>query len=163
MEWFQARARWHLGYRRFYSIGRRAMRLSDAIAMGRVLVIPRPEVILIDREHGCALGMGLAGSGFLATDFDIRGTKPYEALVKNWPWLESEAGSVPCQCGFLGRTWHFDVIGHIFDSHVVGDGRWTLDQLIDWIRSVEPAEDCESKETDCASTEPLSNGVTSTK
>ena len=41
---------------------------------------------------------------------------------------------------------YYSTIAHIFDYHVMTTGQWTLDQLIDWIRSVEPDEPVETSE-----------------
>ena len=41
---------------------------------------------------------------------------------------------------------------HLFDDHIMAEGsprqhgeRWTLEQLVDWVRSVEPADEAEKQ------------------
>jgi len=41
------------------------------------------------------------------------------------------------------------VVVHLFNDHVMTRKDWTLDQLIDWVRSVEPA-DPEEKASEAA-------------
>ena len=105
------------------------MRLSDAIALGRTLVNPMRGFLLDDaKKNGCALGMGLMGCG-----------SEKRNVAEEWPWTANWADSFPCGCArtdSMGK-----VIAHIFDEHVCDKPQsWTLDQLIDWVRSVEPAE-----------------------
>jgi hypothetical protein len=110
------------------------MRLSEAIALGRTLCISTPYAQDDGAGGGCALGMGaramnrkFLGSFSIAPD----------------PVLHVPC-DFPCKCKDT-RMGYFDGklgggIAHIFNEHVHGDKSWTLDQLIDWVRSVEPAE-----------------------
>lgn len=97
------------------------MQLSIAMAMGRVL-IPNPSSTTFCR---CAIGMGLAAIGH---DFHSNGKdNSFHALGTawdEWPWIKEN-----------GMTRE---ISNRFSA--VRHGLITLDQLIDWVRSVEPAE-----------------------
>lgn len=117
-------------------------RLSTSIALGRTAVAPYIGSIFktlemgeVDFSQGCALGMGLIGSGEEITErFGLT-----KSIYVAWPWLNMQMPT-PCGCTDTFRSNAFGVIGHIFDEHVMGDKDWTLDQLIDWVRSVEPPE-----------------------
>lgn len=111
------------------------MRLSEAIALGRVLLTPIPGNYFSGDNSGCALGMGLAGVGCKSRDTAVI----EKDLDKHWSWMNNRIPSLPCGC----VSTNFDIatnIVHLFDEHVCGNKDWTLDQLIDWVRSVEPAE-----------------------
>lgn len=122
------------------------MRLSDAIAMGRVLLKPKAYVTIMDGE-GCALGMAFAAIGVTSHKEAVKRCK----TVPEWKWLgKTKPVLFPCYCNPAEdrilrykddyRGW----IAHLFNEHVCGDKTWNLDQLIDWIRSVEPAEPSDS-------------------
>jgi hypothetical protein len=112
------------------------MRLSDAIAMGRMLVPEQRRFVL----GGCAFGMALKACGAELL---------YEEVKRLWPWTaEKQEIEPPCGCvaSFVYPAADASAaIFHLFDNHVRGNPNifrpWTLDQLIDWVRSVEPAED----------------------
>jgi hypothetical protein len=138
------------------------MRLSDAIATGRVLLIPTVHYLVTpDGSGGCALGMALRAMGETRKTmikpsfkiFDIvvdEGGEDYTLVSKYWPWTDAKAKSIPCieTCQMEEGDDMQDLIVHIFDSHVGID--WTLDQLIDWVRSVEPEEPLPLREVDVA-------------
>lgn len=105
------------------------MKLSDAIALGRTLKSPRAYTLGIGEDGGCAIGMGLAA-------VDEHGSWP--AVMTRWPWLTNQR-ELPCGCN-EGVGCSASAIVHVFDFHVYEKCDWTLDQLIDWVRSVEPAE-----------------------
>jgi hypothetical protein len=115
------------------------VRLSDAIATGRVLLKPLAgELIDMNGTAGCALGMAAKAAGIESISVDIR---------LKWPWIREEA-EMPCSCipsctpfaSMHSPKPCFGIITHIFDDHVMTRQDWTLDQLIDWVRSVEPPE-----------------------
>ena len=111
------------------------MRLSDAIAMGRMLAKPCPGAYIRSGPEACALGMA-ALAAINLPHVRITSTE----ILAEWPWLRIVL-PIPCECG--GETSVRYIIEHLFDDHVIdrhGCNVWTLDQLIDWIRSVEPAE-----------------------
>ena len=107
------------------------MRLSDAIALGRTLIKSVPYYRNDTNGGGCALGMADVAIG--STD-----------SLNHYPWTCAEGSKfdLPCGCEkvILNHQWASRIIVHIFNEHVHGDGDWTLDRLIDWVRSVEPIE-----------------------
>ena len=118
------------------------MKLSNAMATGRVLLRARAG-IFVAGSSGCALGMAYKASGLTAQDKIVGYTM--NDCHHAWPWTRQSLKTVPCTCGVedynLGQaiTHLFDV--HVMDAAVRNVKAWTLDQLIDWVRSVEPAED----------------------
>ena len=113
------------------------MRLSDAIALGRMLALPWERG---NRGGGRKCAMMLAG---LAANGDCGD------FITNLPFAASDSTvTLPCICKGLEGEWPcLNGIGnmrratmHVFNHHVCTVGDWTLDQLIDWVRSVEPAE-----------------------
>jgi hypothetical protein len=124
------------------------VRLSDAIATGRVLLKPLAgELIDMSGTAGCALGMAAKAAGIGSIGVDIR---------LKWLWIREEA-EMPCSCipspfaSMHSPQPCSNIITHIFDDHVMTDKDWTLDQLIDWVRSVEPPEPFE----DITAVEPM--------
>jgi len=114
------------------------MRLSDAIALGRTLLTPYAGVIEYNGK-GCAIGMGLKACG--------KSANVHDALTDaGWGWTGNFNIPHPMPCGCtryevnIGMNHGGSLIAHLFDFHVFGKRDWTLDQLIDWVRSVEPAE-----------------------
>jgi hypothetical protein len=123
------------------------MRLSEAIALGRTAIQPASgRVFNSDRTRGCAFGM--AGAAI--------GAKWSSAVLEHdteraWPWLRGESIR-PCKCPHWRQSGtYLQAIAHLFDAHLMQDRCYwwdigeeaepmTLDQLIDWVRSVEPQE-----------------------
>jgi hypothetical protein len=123
------------------------MRLSDAIAMGRVLIQLDPGYFLnLDCTKGCAIGMGLAAVDGRATGAN------FSRMRELWPWLhEKRTEALPISGVKSSNGWLFkDEIGHY--ANLVFVGRMTLEELIDYVRSVEPAEE---DSTPSCSTSPL--------
>lgn len=121
------------------------MRLSEAIALGRTLLNPVPGSLFAGEDGGCAQGMALRCIGKKTTAESRLG------IGDDWPWTLEVVGKFPCECvegrpeifsdGWFPYADTRSAIAHLFDSHVMGRHQdWTLDQLIDWVRSVEPAE-----------------------
>src|SRR5258705_6677476 len=109
------------------------MKLSEAMALGRVLLKPKAMFLTDGEGSGCALGMALTAIGV-----KIECPCSIDEPEGEWPWLRKFC-DCPCSCGLpLSYT---AAITHIFDDHVMKSSLepWTLDQLIDWIKSVEPA------------------------
>lgn len=112
------------------------MKLSEAINLGRTLVTPKACSIHTDDGHGCAQGMALAALG---SRFYF-----YGELEDRYPWFAKMPSILGCSCEKCftlnepqtART-HLQ---HLFDWHVMSTKDMTLDQLIDWVRSVEPPE-----------------------
>jgi hypothetical protein len=117
------------------------MRLSDAIALGRTLLKPKAYQTIHNGE-GCALGMAMASLGCRS---HAEAQKKCSSTT-GWKWVRKDVDVPPCSCDpEYDRILAFDLnhqayIAHLFNEHVCGAEDWTLDQLIDWVRSVEPAE-----------------------
>lgn len=106
------------------------MRLSDAIATGRTLVTncvaggsTREKA---EPGDGCVLDMAALAVGKCN----------WQWAKEIWPWLRNLSLSTGCD--------YESEIYTRFDQDVMARGTLTLDQLIDYVRSVEPAEPVES-------------------
>lgn len=105
------------------------MRLSDAIATGRVLV----DQLKVADLRGCALGMALLATG------NSTGLCNYDKIKEMWPWLStSDYHCTDCKSSCIWDRAFGITIYRAFDQHVMMDKTMTLDQLIDWVRSIEP-------------------------
>jgi len=142
------------------------MNLSDAVVLGSTILNPMAGCFSSGpvggkSTHGCALGMAIEATGI---------AKGFKFLMDEWPWLDKTI-KLPCEC----TAWCQDiltgagVIVHLFDCHVMqidcyviqmfGSGdpsitsfsKWTFEQLVEWIRSVEPKEDTCKKLTSVSS------------
>lgn len=108
---------------------------SEAILAGDVLKTSNPYVFvgadLEGQDCGCAIGGAL-----YATGYDHRGKQIWpDALQKRWPWV-----------GWV-------LINQISMAyHEVANGRKTIEQLADWIRSIEPKCRCHQHNCRCAET-----------
>lgn len=125
-------------------------KLSEAIMLG----IGTVEHMEIGNINSCALGVALNAVGVpaanrliaLALSGAVRLTLSaksvnarYQALYYIWPWLEGTIGL---------RTWSYE-IWHRFDNHV-SEGLMTIEQLADYVRSVEPeCGECNSFQCVC--------------
>jgi hypothetical protein len=128
------------------------MRLSEAIALGRTLVHPIPSVVLdYGGLNGCALGMAYKASGKKVEIHPLEMSVGMDGPMNIWTWLASSR-ELPCKCNIYCGLNAGQIIAHLFDYHIMActaglcEGEavqqdWTLDQLIDWVRSVEPNED----------------------
>ena len=119
---------------------------------GSTLLIPeRHHLISKDGESGCALGMAGKACGLRMRTLSCRilgiripSQDDYTSIERRWPWLMRVFNeTLPCGCEPEEDSDDFeDAIVHIFDEHVcMNDEHWTLEQLVDWVRSVEPAEE----------------------
>jgi hypothetical protein len=126
------------------------VKLSEAIQLGRTVIRPVSGIQDDGRGGGCAIGMGLKANGVQPSrrpvvdgDFTSPEEKEtFEAAIGAWPWLGATI-SIPCSypCILSGHPASYaNAIAHIFGSHVFGKADWTLNQLVEWIQSVEPAE-----------------------
>jgi len=129
------------------------MQLSDAMLLGSTQVKLIPGV-LVNKDFSAACGIGAAAIAVGASWEDAS----VDMLAKDsrttgseyiWGWL-LHSEKFPCQC-FSHRSSQSDiakfVISHIFDMHVFSRSDWTLEQLIAWIKTVEPAENPEQLST----------------
>lgn len=128
------------------------MRISDALALGRYLIKPLAGIRLSsDGTQGCAWGM-----------IETAAPSTYGKLL-NRGIITSAI--LPCDCatpliignGMLRESRSMfcnlsQIIVHLFNYHVMTRHDWTMDQLIDWVRSVEPP-DPEEKVTETAKSE----------
>ena len=111
------------------------MRLSDAIGLGRTIVKAKSHTVLTkDNSQGCAVGMALVAVGKkynCDNDWDVNPL--YKQFDDEWPWTKNRI-TMDGDCIIFVVA-----LFRQFDNKVM-TGHWTLDQLIDWVRSVEPAE-----------------------
>ena len=114
------------------------MLFSDALLLGSTLLKPIPYYRRKGSDMGCAVGMAETAIGL---DSRIFGAED------KWSWLNTKLSVklLPCGCN-IAKIYLEEYIGaiiHIFNEHVCEDKTWTLEQLVDWIRSVEPKEECQ--------------------
>lgn len=109
------------------------MKLSIAIRMGSLL-IHNPEASKWDR---CAFGMASLASGgsFAGTEYDVARAISRDVYEK-WPWLIDFRHDCP-KCG--KRLYGGECVWHLFDRHIMPGGM-TMEQLADFVSSIEPAE-----------------------
>lgn len=96
---------------------------------------------------GCAIGMGI--TSILGEQMNDS-SAAYKFAIKLWPWLdtilEGDIPEIAKGAHFDGCSWPVFDLGERYDDVIsaiffnVCEGKFTLDQLIDWVRSVEPAE-----------------------
>jgi len=134
------------------------MKLSDAILLGSTVLVAKPGQYFSETDAGCALGMAAIAKGYKfqrPSAFRLRGnraTRRHYVPVKNRRTLGTEGVwgdwvlnimARPCQCWrlFVPREMRIkDIIAHLFDRHVMARKNWTLDQLVAWVKTVEPDE-----------------------
>lgn len=131
------------------------MRLGESIELGSTVVKPMAGVLLAGAadKAGCALGMAIEAVGHVDGEPVpyLAGESGHEYRKRNrtvnmelfWPWL-AHSIPFPCMC-FSHRSSRCergkDVVAHIFDAHVFGKQDWTFKQLLEFVRSIEPAEE----------------------
>lgn len=124
------------------------MKLSDAILLGSTVLTSRSGgQYYKEQDAGCALGMAAIAGGctFGAAREEVaqqdRRTLGTEGVWGQWVLAVVER---PCNC------WKFrvpkemrikDIVAHIFDRHIMKKKDWTLERLVAWVKTVEPAED----------------------
>src|SRR5262245_18368956 len=93
------------------------MLLSEAMALGPTVATLNKGGGTLKGCEGCAMGVALRAAGFEGR------TATWRTVHENWPWVD---------CDMWGKISleYFKVVG----------GHQTFEQLIDWVRSVEPAE-----------------------
>jgi hypothetical protein len=124
------------------------MKISTAMALGRTMILPHVGIHLNgQRTHGCAWGMvNMAAPAVFDNLFGMS---------------RSVIVYVPCECkmGHMGGMVWAQVnrrnnlclaIVHLFNDHVMTRKDWTMDQLIDWVASVEPPDPEETVVTEDA-------------
>src|SRR5579859_2927384 len=111
------------------------MKLSEAIALGRVMCTAAPGNQDDGRGGGCALGMAARAMG---KTYEFHPDRKLNFLTAGNCEEIGLPVTYPCKCkhpGFSTLGW---AVAHLFNEHVFGKCDWTLDQLIDWVKSVEP-------------------------
>jgi|ERR1700683_4408 len=114
------------------------MYFYEAIALGRMILKPKFGYFNDRQGNGCALGMAEVALGYSLIQREL--------LDATYPWLRKTAVPLPCQCdsrrGFGSSRLSADiVVAHIFDYHVVlvaVDPKWTMEELIDWVKQIDP-------------------------
>jgi len=116
------------------------MRLSDAIAVGRVLVkgfVSR--TYFGDGCTACAIGVAQLALGKKIHDDDFVFSQ-WEWLGKIIKWSCPSPGCWHENCKNYGIAAVGHVMRHVAPDDLCHEHNMTFDQLIDWVRSVEPAE-----------------------
>ncbi len=120
------------------------MRLSDAVMMGYSLIKFNPTTFLTD-GCGCLIGAGFAAATGRRDGFS-------DEMVRIWPWLKQEFAT-PDVLGVMKNFAPVQEAKSIIGQMAIGVS-WndqTLEQAVDWIRSVEPPDPSELlKEVDDA-------------
>lgn len=117
------------------------MKLSEAILLGSTVLTPSSGTYFVYSERrGCALGMALVATKPPAwMEAPHMGVEP--TLKYAWPWLwNAVVGPLPCSCDYMCTPTSIrGLIIHLFDIHVMAYGadRWTLDRLVEWVRTQE--------------------------
>ena len=123
------------------------MKLSDAIVLGSTVLTSRAGgQYYPEQDAGCALGMAAIAGGCTFGPARHVAEQDRRALGTEGVWGQwvLEVVERPCNC------WRFrapkemrikDIIAHIFDRHIMQKKDWTLERLVAWVRTVEPAED----------------------
>jgi hypothetical protein len=115
------------------------MRLAQAMIVGHEVKHLVPWRRDDGQGGGCALGLAEAGYE----------TSNLEAV---FPFLRNNA-TAPCGCqDFKQKNFHndalyssgihtvCDVVAHISNEHICGDGSWTLERLAEWLDKIELKE-----------------------
>lgn len=106
--------------------------LSEAIALGRTIIKPI--------VGGCETAGGIPGENGCVLDMAVAavGGRTWHDAISYWSWL-GEQNPDANTVSTMGPTFYWSII-HKFDRDVMLRGDMTLDQLIDWVRSIEPQE-----------------------
>ena len=111
------------------------MRAAEAMILGSTLIRGVPYTTDDSHGGGCALGMIGAATG--------RQGGWWMDHSKLWSTIQK----IPCPCvSAFGLTTPFGgrvvpcagAVAHLYNEHVHGDHTWTLEQLADWVESVDP-------------------------
>jgi hypothetical protein len=120
------------------------MKLSEAILLGSTVLAPQAgRQYSSETKSGCALGMAAIAKG--ATFHQVRAVSQYDRRTLGtegvWgAWVLTMARR-PCDCWRLlvPREMRIkDIIAHVFDYHVMRKRNWDLEQLVAWVKTVEP-------------------------
>ena len=122
------------------------MKLSDAILLGSTVLAPQGGLQYSpENKSGCAFGMAAVAKG--CTFRKVSNVNPFERRTLGvegvWGAWVLALVKRPCKCFFLFMPRQMrvkDIISHLFDYHVTVKDDWTLEQLVAWVRTVEPSE-----------------------
>lgn len=115
------------------------MRLSDAMMLGSV-------TCRMERYNWNSCALGCAGNAVGIPNWGNRGHGRHNLILQAWPWLLEECPCEMCiavsadrkkRAPWMAHERYMDHITSAFDFQV-SYGLMTLEQLIDWVRSVEP-------------------------
>ncbi len=123
------------------------MKLSDAILLGSTILAGQADgQYFPEAAKGCALGMAAIAKGCtfrrVRLPFPPKDRRTLGAEGVWGDWVVTVAPR-PCQCWRWSAPREMrikDIIAHLFDRHVMGKKDWTLDQLVAWVKTVEPHE-----------------------
>ena len=122
------------------------MRLSEAMMLGHTRYKLNPELWACE-DGGCLLGVAGYAAG---VQFTEEGDEDFERIIDRWPWLinhvTSPAFAFDCGQSHLFSHLHnypFENAAYCFISCLafeLKNGVVTIEQVVDWVRSVEPSE-----------------------
>jgi hypothetical protein len=107
------------------------MKFSEQVVLGSTLIEFAPEVYL---EDGCGCLIGMAGAALGEKDFQ---TGEYEKLEEHWPWM-CEKRLIACPVCYVVHPCYRASISCV--AYHVHQSRWTFDQALSYIRSIEPPD-----------------------
>lgn len=119
------------------------MRASEALIAGSTMMKAMPyRMTNEDQSLGCALGMmgkamGCAcctGSYFGWLHEDLKVLTPCGCSYNLYP---AGTADPDIDTNYLIAS-YWGCVAHIFNQHVCGDKTWTIEQLADWVESVDP-------------------------
>ncbi len=120
------------------------VKLSEAILLGSTVLAPKAGgQVFGENQAGCALGMAAVAKGCSfrsVTEFDPKERRTLGTEDVWGHWVLTPVAR-PCQCWriLLPRQMRIkDIIAHLFDHHVMRRKNWTLEQLVEWVKTVEP-------------------------
>jgi hypothetical protein len=142
------------------------VKLSEAILLGSTILTPKAGVqheTTEEGQQGCALGMAAIANGCTygppRRPDSGESTRSLGTAGVWGEWVKNKIRR-PCTCWFLipRRMQIQEIITHLFDYHVMAKkADWTLDQLVNWVKTVEPVESTVAFQPD-SEREPLARG-----
>lgn len=114
------------------------MRLSEAIMLGATTCQPKAGDMNV-----CVYGMALNANGVPLAALNYQWDRYLEA-ARLWPWVYQSRPMPLIPFTALAST-----VWSMFDNEVCA-GKLTLEQLADYVRSIEPDCDCNRFNCDCA-------------
>lgn len=132
------------------------MKISTAMALGRTLIQPIAGTHLNNaRTGGCAWGMVNVAAPLLYRDHFGRALDTGVDLPCGCTGICIGNSMMPQDAATLDNL--ASAMVHLFNDHVMTRKDWTMDRLIDWVASVEPADPKE--QTECLATENAKSAV----